>query len=182
MKKYVLIMFIGLLMVIPLSVKAETNGKCGDNCYCNYDSNTQTLRVYGSGEMYGYVRFDESIGDYRFYDAERPWYSISSSLKHVIIEEGITRIGEGAFCQLDSLETVSLPNSLLEIGKDAFRFSQKLSSINIPQNIIKIEEGAFECCKSITEIDIPTGITVIEPSVFNGCSSLRSITFWNKTN
>ena len=44
----------------------------------------------------------------------------NTSLKHVVLPEGLQNIGDGMFNQCTSLESIRLPNSLQHIGNDAF--------------------------------------------------------------
>ncbi len=76
------------------------------------------------------------------------------SLQSVVVEEGVKKIGEGAFANCVSLRQVTLPPNLRKIEKDVFRD-----------------------CKALESIEIPEGVKVILPEIFCGCSSLRSIRF-----
>lgn len=65
------------------------------------------------------------------------------------IPEGVTRIGDMAFCNAQ-LERVILPQSLTAIGECAFQFSY-LESIQIPASVTSIENWAVAFCE-VSEI------------------------------
>ena len=62
----------------------------------------------------------------------------------------VTSIGDYAFSNCDSLESIVIPNSVTEIGDYAFSNCYSLKSIVIPNSVTKIGICAFRCCSSIT--------------------------------
>ena len=76
-----------------------------------------------------------------------------TTLKSIVIPEGVTLIGEGAFYDCKSLETVSLPNSLECIGYRAF-YGSKISSIYIPAGVKDISERVFDGCENLSTITV----------------------------
>ena len=104
------------------------------------------------------------------------WDEYASSIKSVVIGEGITKIGAEAFANLDNLKALSLPNSLITIEHGAFHGCHKLASVSIPKNVIHIYDKAFSHCYGLTNI-IFHGLTSIYKDAFVGCGgSLASIT------
>ena len=51
----------------------------------------------------------------------------------VIIPEGVTKIGDGAFYDCTLLESVVIPKGVTEIGDGAFKYCTSLESIVIPE-------------------------------------------------
>ena len=92
------------------------------------------------------------------------------------IPDGITSIGNYAFCGCNSLTTVAIPNSVISIGYEAFSGCRSLTSITIPNSVTSIGYGAFSSCSSLEDIIIPDSVTSIGNSAFSDCNSLRSIT------
>ena len=64
----------------------------------------------------------------------------------VIIEEGVTTIGDSAFEDLDSLTSITIPDSVTAIGHYAFYGCKKLNTIIIPDSVTSIGGMAFEDC------------------------------------
>ena len=77
-----------------------------------------------------------------------------SSLTNIVLNEGITYIGEFAFCN-NSFESINIPNSVSQIDKNAFSGCGSLTSVAIPNSVMSIEEGAFSGCGGLTSITIP---------------------------
>lgn len=103
-----------------------------------FDAATGTMTVSGEGKMhdYGYIIPNGVV----YYS---PAY-LDDNIKHVIIDEGITYIGEYSFYLCTNIETVSLPDSLREIGDNAFLSScDSLTSLDIPAGVRRIGKGAF---------------------------------------
>ena len=127
----------------------------------------RTLRISGTGEMKDWK--DNSKED---------WHNTqhTSLIENVIVEEGVTSIGDYAFYECSSLKSISIPNSVANIGWYAFLGCSSLGSITIPQSVTSIGSGVFYECSSLTSINIPSSITSIGWYAFYRCSSLESIT------
>ena len=96
--------------------------------------------------------------------------------KNTIIPTGVTSIGEKAFYNCNSLESITIPSGVTSIGKRAFCGCELLESITIPTSVTSIGERAFSNCRSLTSVTIPGSVTSIDSEVFSNCSSLESIT------
>jgi len=97
------------------------------------------------------------------------------SLKEVIVEEGVTKLGVGMFRNCMSLTTVSLPQTLLSIPDSAFDGCISLKNIALPPNIKYIGDDAFCNCQSLTELYIPKSVSNIGFSAFRGCAFQKII-------
>ena len=72
------------------------------------------------------------------------------NVKKVIIEDGVTEIGEWAFSHCTNLTNITIPNSVTSIGGCAFYECKSLKSINIPNSVTYIGDNAFEHCRNLT--------------------------------
>ncbi len=151
----------GLMFLFSLSLSAETkSGTCGTNLTWTLDSETGVLTISGTGQMYDH--FDGS-------------YDVPRSIKSVIIEDGVTKIGVNAFGGCTSLTSVTIPNSVYSIDEKAFYHCSSLTSITIPNSVTSIGKWAFSGCTSLTSMIIPYGVESIAGAAFSGCTSLTYV-------
>ena len=169
MKKIIsLLLSLAMLLTITsglnLTAYADVKtGKCGDNVTYSLDTSTGVLTISGTGKMTDY-----------YYSANSPFYYYSS-VETVIIENGVTSIGEYAFDDCTSLASVTIGNSVTIIGKRAFHYCTSLTSVTIPDSVTCIGDSAFNNCTSLKSVTIPDSVTSIGPSAFYKCTSLTSI-------
>ncbi|MBO4892054.1 MAG: leucine-rich repeat protein [Prevotella sp.] len=138
--------------------RSDANGNFGENITFSYKGSTQTLTVSGTGTMSDYNN-----------NANTPCYNFKDDIKTIIVEEGVTAIGDGVFDQFTNLTSVSLPNSLVRIGIRAFAECSNLESIDLPSNIAVIDHKAFTSCISLKSINLPPGLTKIDYATFDRC-------------
>lgn len=97
-------------------------------------------------------------------------------VKKVIVKDGVTSIGEGAFSYCKSLTSIAIPSSVTSIGYEAFYRCVSLTSITIPSSVTNIQGLTFFGCRRLTSITIPSSVTRIGESAFWRCDNLTSIT------
>lgn len=103
------------------------------------------LTISGKGEMYNYY-----IGSTHDYDmADAPWEDLSDEIEMIVIEEGVTTIGRGAFRRLGVLKEISISNTVTSIGDYAFCDGSIRSNtiFEIPYSVNYIGELVFEDCE-----------------------------------
>ncbi len=101
-----------------------------------------------------------------------PWYSYRASIKRVIIDNGVTSIGNNAFNSCLLLQNITIPNSVTTIGNDAFRSCTALRDITLPNSIKAIGDYAFTGCIGPTSLYIPNSVINIGNSAFEGMTNL----------
>ena len=139
------------------------SGSCGENVNWTLDKSGQ-LRISGTGAMMDYTNENEC-----------PWYSYRGKIVSVVIEEGVTSIGNYAFYSLYNLTELNIPDSIVSIGSYAVSACRELTNITIPDGVTTIGESAFSSCNQLTSIEIPNSVTSIERGAFNACMSLTDI-------
>ena len=180
----------------PSDTKGNTrgvfSGTCGNELTWSLDTDTGVLEISGSGEMYNYYATYSSAGP----GSTAPWYKqYKQYITSVLIDEGVSSIGDNAFGGLSRLASISIPESVSYLGIAAFYYCGSLASVSIPNNVTSVGVRTFyECtslstvllsngitdignyafynCHSLLELSIPDGVTVIGESAFQGCSSL----------
>lgn len=88
------------------------SGKCGDNVNYEFDAETQTLVISGTGEMYDYESY------YWGTESNAPFFSYAKSIKKIVIEDGVTGLGMNSISFASNLEEIYIPASVekLEYG------------------------------------------------------------------
>ena len=102
-------------------------------------------------------------------------------VREVVVEEGITLIGNDAFggsagSICNQLTYVSLPKSLRSIDSSAFESCKQLQEVEISEGLENIGQHAFSNCSSLVHITIPTSIKKIGAFAFFKCENLPKIT------
>ena len=192
------------------------NGKCtGDGCeiVCSHETITDGVCVTCDGEHCGKTEndkvvyfFDEGTltitgtGAMADYEGDnKPWNSFKSQITNVIINNGVTTIGNYAFGGCSNLKSITIPETVTTISANAFNGCSSLKSVTIGNNVRSIGEKAFYGCSSLTSvtfgenveslgnfafakctslatITLPEKITSISEQCFDGCTSLASVT------
>ncbi|MBO5416182.1 MAG: leucine-rich repeat domain-containing protein, partial [Clostridia bacterium] len=166
----VLALLVSTIALVTVSAATEetvysgTCGADGDNLTWTLDTATGELVISGEGAM----------ATWRNY-ADVPWYAYLSSIRNVTIKNGVTSIGDFAFC-CSYHTSVTIPNSVTSIGDYAFNNCINLTSVKIPNSVTSIGDYAFELCTSLTNIEISNSITSIGIYPFSVCP-IKDITF-----
>lgn len=105
----------------------------------------------------------------------RPVFGDPAAVTSVVIEYGVTSIGDWAFRNYTALDSVIIPESVTSIGQSAFSGCRGLSSINLPGSLKAIGKWGFKDCYKLGSINLPTGLNAIEDYTFQNCASLKSI-------
>ncbi len=85
----------------------------------------------------------------------RAWLTFKDDIRTVIIQSGITSIGNAAFRDCVNLTGITLPDTITAIGDDAFAGCSGLKAITLPDTVIDIAPAAFAKCDA--RLIIPEG-------------------------
>ena len=144
-------------------------GSCGENLTWELDDDG-VLTISGTGSMTDYNQS---------YNNRAPWYRHRSLIETVVIQHGVTSIGNNAFYDCSSLTSVTIPSSVTSIGEEAFYACKSLTSVTIPDSVTSIGKRAFMWCSALPSVTIPNSVTIIGKEAFSGCKSLTSVTIPN---
>ncbi|MBR0575076.1 Ig-like domain-containing protein [Proteiniclasticum sp. BAD-10] len=139
-----------------------TTGICGDNLTWSLDANG-VLVISGSGSMFNYS------------NEVSPFYDLRDSVREVIIDNGVTSVGDQAFKECTSITSVFLPLSVITIGNGAFWKCTNLVNIEIPSGLTTIGFFAFRECKSLKDIQLSDSIVNFGTSIFYDCTNLKNV-------
>lgn len=136
-------------------------GICGDDLVWKMNMDG-TLIISGTGDMFNYE--DKK-------NRTSPW--AGEAIK-VIVEPGVTSIGNWAFWGCESLKDVELPDGITVIGDDAFNFCLNLEEIELPSSVTYIGDEAFYNA-GVVNFKIPDGVNAIGDYTFLNCPNLISV-------
>ena len=155
-----------VLLFLPIIVSADNSGSCGENVMWSFEEATGTLTISGTGPMDDHMWYRDGMTGS---DENNPFKEIGTNVEAVVINEGVTSIGGGAFVYCHNLVSISIPNSITNIGDLAFADCSKLSIISFPENINSIGSGAFQGCSGLKSIIIPKSLNTINHGTFQNC-------------
>ena len=179
-----LVMVLGLFNIVPFSIQAAeidtiTNGSTPDEITssgitgeCVWSVEGTVLTISGNGRMHDYK---QSFSDVT------PWQNMG--ITEVIVEEGVTHIGDYSFgvsffpdaVYYKNLELITIPDSVTSIGNYAFGYCSGLTDITLPDSLTYIGDYAFMGCTSLSTIAFPDSVTSIGEGAFYNCYKLTSI-------
>ena len=160
------LMIASLLPATALAADIVASGTCGaegdgSNLTWTLDSEG-VLTISGSGDMHDYVY-------------SSPWHENGNQIRSVLMENGVTGIGNFAFFECISLTSMTIPDSVTCIGNCAFKDCSSLASVTIPDSVASIGVYAFCGCTSLKSVTIPDSVTSIGDYAFGFCTSLTGI-------
>ena len=145
-------------------------GQCGEDVYYIRYADGHVL-LQGSGATYDYS--DESTPKSVFYNMPE--------IKSVIVQEGITKLGNALFYRCQNMQTISLPSTLTELGyrifaqgSGGFQSYGGLTELTLPAGIQKLGGNALRQT-NITELVIPARVSVIEDYLLSTCTKLKTV-------
>ena len=155
-------------------IASGTCGAQGDNLTWSL-TNDGTLTISGNGEMSNYS--NSTTGR----DAAAPWSAYQEQIIMVVLESGVSSIGNYAFSNC-AMSSVAIPQSVTSIGHSAFSKCTALTSITIPKGVQKIAGGTFYGCYSLESVVLPESLLSIDDrfgrGAFESCG-LKSVTIPN---
>lgn len=116
------------------------SGDISDSFIWSFDMSTGELVISGIGAMPDY-----KVNKYA------PWYPYRDQITSVVVEEGVTSIGDLAFYKCNNITDIQLPDSVERIGKYAFNGCDSIVSMYIPSSVKTIDSKAFHSCNGLVE-------------------------------
>lgn len=106
------------------------SGSFGDGLTYTLDSEG-TLTISGNGSMTD------------FGEGGTPWHSYRSSIKAVVLMNGVTTVGSNAFYSCENLTSVEIPNSVTSIRTHAFYLCSNIQDISFGTGLSNVAGDAF---------------------------------------
>ena len=141
---FLIIFFVSTLV----SLGQQEFGTCGKWITWIYDRNAKELTISGSGEIY-------------MPTLQYPWDHYRAEVQSIIIEEGVTIIGNYAFHDFIKLQYVRIGEDVIKVGSYAFRGCKELSSLIIGSKVKEIGSNAFSGCKKLESVEVPNSASIL---------------------
>lgn len=170
MKKHTGIIYGLLLIAVCLAGSmAYTTRVTAEETAVTYTYENGTLTFRGTGAIE-----KQTDGE------ENPWRSYKDTATNLVIEVGITEIGDSAFSGFTKLQKISLPKGLKLLGDNCFEKCSSLTSVDIPRRVTTWRDYCFKDCTSLTSVSIGRGLqedtVAVGENLFLGDKALESIT------
>ena len=154
-----------------ISVSAKTNsnpvddksGTCGEDLTWSLDDKG-VLTISGTGNMEDYTLLSKA-----------PWSDYSQDITSIVVQDGVTSIGDNAFINCNKVEQVSLSNDVETIGDYSFSGCTSLTDITLPNGLKTVPNGAFALCTGLKTVTVPKSVTEVGTLAFSGCTSLSDV-------
>ncbi len=142
----------------------DISGICGENVAWSLDVATGRMVISGNGAIYDFESRKTT-----------PWTHFSNLVTELVVEEGITRIGEYAFNSLRNLETLTLPSTVEILDTYCFGICPTLTTLTIPEGVRIIASKVFNTCSGITTIYLPSTLEFVDMKAFEGATSITDV-------
>ncbi|MBQ3141043.1 MAG: leucine-rich repeat domain-containing protein, partial [Clostridia bacterium] len=146
-----------------ISVGAQpTSGNCGERVTWTLEGGVLTISGSGPMEDYGYDT--------------APWFAQRGDIKKIVIESGVTSVGNFAFNGCVDLTEVVISEGVTDIGNSAFNECISLRKIPLPESVTVIDGWAFAYCRALEHISFGSNVKSIGEGVLGFNKALSSIT------
>ncbi len=104
-----------------------------------------------------------------------PWHSASLQprIKSIVVEDGVTTIGNYAFYRCGNATSVSIGQDVTAIRTMAFCECDGLTAVALPDGLMELEGGVFDRCVKLESVYIPDGVERLGSELFRNCTSLK---------
>lgn len=132
------------------------SGTCGTNLTWTLDQ-AGLLTISGSGAMDGYFTTDA------------PWHSYKGQIRQLVIQNGVTQLGETAFGDCTNMVSATIPEGITKLPLQFFCNCASLTNITFPSSLKRLDN---ESLWNIGDRDfvVPASVTEVEGHFYGGMS------------
>ena len=100
--------------------------------------------------------------------AQTPWFKDRGDIRRIVVQKGVTTIGDYAFYGCKNVTSVTLPDTVTQIGKLAFYGCENLSTLTVPDSVLVVEDYAFANAAGLQSIVFRGNAPVLGAGIFAG--------------
>ena len=157
------------MVLSPLQAMAAEAPLTGTTGEVAWSLDAGTLTLSGSGATADYASGTKA-------EKAAPWFNQMDEITKIVVEEGVTALGDRLFYGADNLAAVVFPEtSLKSIGEGAFRGCPALEEIVLPDSLQTLERVSFFKCTGLKKTVIGGTMTELADQIFTGCTSLSHV-------
>lgn len=161
------------MVLSPLQAMAAEVSPAGTTGDVSWSLDAGTLTLSGSGATADYASGTKA-------EKAAPWFAQMDEITRVVVEEGVTALGDRLFYGADNLTEVVFPEtSLKSIGEGAFRLCASLEEVTLPDSLEELGRVSFYQCISLRKVVLGgenSKLTTLKDQTFNRCNKLKEIT------
>ena len=147
----------------------QYSGTCGTSATWSF-FNDGLMVISGTGAMTDYSG-----------SSSTPWSSYLYKIKSVIVDHGITHIGNNAF-RSSYAESLTIQDASLSMGNYCFAFNSHLTDIDFGNGTISPASCVFEDCTALESVHVPANVVMNGSysgdgsgyDMFHTCSALKT--------
>ena len=127
-RMWILLLIVAILLMLIYGMKSS----CGENLKWNLKDGT--LTITGSGRMNDYKGILGercADGSRRMLCVDTPWED--NKIARIVVEEGVTSIGNFAFAFCPGLKEITLPETVTSIGDSVFDGCGNLETVYVAE-------------------------------------------------
>ena len=152
---------------VSLTIPGDISGTWG-NLSWTLDK-AGTLTISGTGAMNAFESGQST----------EAWHACKADVTRIVIEDGVTTVGDEAFCSFANVQSVSIPRSVTRLGNSAFNSCTGLTELEIPDSVTSIGNYALFMCTGLTRLVIPGSVKSIGEGGIQACANLAEVTLNN---
>ena len=137
------------------SAEIVDSGTCDDGLSWTLTADG-TLTVSGNGAMRDNM------------SPRPPWKDFKAKVKHIVIEDGVTKVGQSNFDGLPNLLTVTVADSVTEMSSHCICNCPSLTDVKLPKNLAALKNIIHDCA-ALESITIPAGVREFDGSIGTNC-------------
>lgn len=100
--------------------------------------------------------------------AQTPWFKDRGDIRRIVVQKGVTTIGDYAFYGCKNVTSVTLPDTVTQIGKLAFYGCENLNTLTVPDSVLVVEDYAFANATGLQSIVFRGNAPVLGAGIFAG--------------
>ena len=141
-------------------------GKCGVDLAWELNQENGLMTISGKGPMTDFMS-----------EKEAPWYEQREEIRELVLEEGVTTLGDYSFVGCKNMGKVTIPSTLEIFGTYSLKECICLTEVVIPEGARLIGAKVFSACTGLRKVRIPLSVKAIDMKAFEMTAVLEEVVY-----